>query len=71
MVGGELGAHFDQVVLGDAEFDQLALGLDQALAKWPRIGLGAVLDLLAGAELQGDVAVLVLGALGGDLQPSS
>ena len=68
VVGGELGAHVDQVVLGDAELDHVALGLDQRLGEVAALGLGGVLGLLgARAELEGDVAVLVLGALGGDL----
>ena len=44
------------------------LGSTSALAKWPRSALEVFLAFLApGAELEGDVAVLLLGALGGDL----
>ena len=46
----------------------MTLGLDQSLGEVAAHGLGGVLDLLgADTELKGDIAVLVLGALGGDL----
>ena len=53
----------------DAELGQLQLRLDHgALAKWPRSALEVFLTFgAADAELQGDIAVLVLGALGDDL----
>ena len=52
----------------DAEFGDDALGLDLSLGEVAAHGLGGVLGLLgAGAELEGDVAVLLLGALADDL----
>ena len=68
VVGRQLGAHVDQIVLGDPEFHHVPLRLDQSLGEVAALGLGGVLGLLgAGAQLQGDIAVLFLGALGGDL----
>ncbi len=68
VVGRELGAHVDEVVFGHPELGHVALGLDQRLGEMAALGLGGVLGLLGpGAELQGDIAVPLLGALGGDL----
>ena len=55
-------------VVVDAELGELALGLDLGDGEVAAVGLGGALHLaLAGAELQRDVAVLVLGAVGDDL----
>src|SRR5687767_6411640 len=68
VVGGDFRAHVDEVVLGHPELDQLVLRLDFTLGEVAAHGLGGVLRLLgARAQLEGDVAVLVLGALGDDL----
>ncbi len=68
VAGRDLGADVDQVVCGNAELDELRLRLDVGSGKVAAHRLRRVLDLgLAGAELNGGVAVLVLGALGHDL----
>ena len=69
MVGGDLGADRDQRVVADAELGELALGLDLGDREVAALGLGDVRFTLrgAGAELQRDVAVLVLGAVRDDL----
>src|SRR5262247_2977458 len=64
MVGRDLGADRDQRIVADAELGDLALGLHLGNGKVPALRLRDVLDLArAGAELQRDVAVLVLGAM--------
>src|SRR5499426_1535337 len=64
MVGRDLGADRDQRIVADAELGDLALGLHLGHGKVPALRLRDVLDLArAGAELQRDVAVLVLGAM--------
>jgi hypothetical protein len=68
VVGGDLGAHVDEHVFRDPEFGQGPFGLDLSLGEVAAHGLGGVLGLLeARAELEGHVAVLLLGALGYDL----
>ena len=68
MVGGELGADVEQRVLGDAELDQLRLGLDLGLAEMAALRLGQVLGLgRAGAELDGGIAVALRLAAADDL----
>src|SRR6185312_12366330 len=68
MLGRKLGAHLDEPVLRDAELDQLALRLDFRLGVMAAHRLSDVLHLdLAGAELDGGVAVLLRGAHGDDL----
>ena len=68
MVSGDFRAHVDEVFLGDPEFDQAVLWLDLTLGEVSAHGLGGILGLLGtGTELEGDVAVLVLGALRDDL----
>ena len=55
-------------VVADAEFGDLALGLDLGDREAAALGLAHVLHLAgAGAELQRDVAVLVLAAVRDDL----
>src|SRR5262249_36330310 len=49
MVGGNLGANRDQLTFGDAEFGQLALGLDLGDGEMAAVGLGEVLGLAAAA----------------------
>ena len=69
MVGGDLRADGDQVVLGDAELGELQLGLDLGLGEAAALGLGDVLHLgAADAELKSGVAVLLLRAVGDDLK---
>ncbi len=52
----------------DAEFGELALGLDLGDGEMAAVGLGRALNLArAGAELERDVAVLLLGAMSDDL----
>ena len=68
MVGRDLGADRNQRVVVDAEFGELALGLDLGDREVAAIGLGRALHLAhAGAELQRHVAVLFLGAMTHDL----
>src|ERR1700722_15290085 len=68
MIRRDLGADRDQPVVVDAELGELALGLDLGDREVAAVRLGGALHLaLAGAELQRDVAVLVLGAMGDDL----
>src|SRR6266850_6461225 len=65
----QLGADLEHGVLGDAELDELLLGLDLGLGEVAAHRLADVLDLgLAVAELDGGVAVLVVGAHRNDLQ---
>jgi hypothetical protein len=55
-------------ILADAEFGQLALGLDLGLAEIAAVGLVHIVGAArTGAELERDIAVLVLGAMGHDL----
>src|SRR5664279_5585287 len=64
VVGGDLGADRDQRVLAHPELGQLAPGLDLGLGEIAAVGLDHVVGTaLAGAELQRDVAVLVLGPM--------
>ena len=64
MVGGELGAHLDQIVGAHAELDQLPLRLDIGYGEMPARGAGEPLDLgPSGAELQRGIAVLLRGAV--------
>src|SRR5580700_6018513 len=68
MIGRDLGADRDQAVIVDAELGEFSLGLDLGDREVAAVGLGGALHLaLAGAELQRDIAVLVLGAVGDDL----
>src|SRR5664279_1044736 len=68
MIGGDLGADRDQRILGDTEFRQLAARLDIGLAEIAAIGLVHVIRAArAGAQLQRDIAVLVLGAMSDNL----
>src|SRR5215211_3784439 len=68
MIRRDLGADRNHRVLADAELSDLALGLDFGDGEMAAFGLGHVLDLAAaGAELQRDVTVLVLGAMSDDL----
>ena len=69
MIGADVRADVEQRVLGDAELDDLRLGLDLGLAEGDALRLGDVLRLgRAGAELDGGVAVAVLFAAADDLQ---
>ena len=64
VIGLQLGADIDQIVRGDAELDDLALGLDLGGGILPALGLAHILDLDgARAQLQRDIAVLFLRAL--------
>src|SRR5262245_21395330 len=64
VVGHDLGADRDQRVLADPELGDLAFGLDLGHREVSALRLGHVLDLArARAELQCDIAVLVLGAM--------
>src|SRR6266542_1418366 len=68
MIGGDLGADRDQALLADAEFGELALGLDLGDREMPALGLAHVLDLAAaGSELERDVSALLLGTVRDDL----
>ena len=68
VVGAERGTHVHQRILAHAELNQMALGLYPRLGEVAALGAGGVLDLyVAGTELQGDVAALILGPLGDDL----
>ena len=64
VVGGDLGAHFDEVVGDDPELDELALRLDLGDGEVLPLGLGEPRRLArAGTELQRGIAVLVVGAV--------
>jgi hypothetical protein len=64
MIGGDLGADRDHFVLGDAELGELHLRLDAGDGEPAALRFRHVLDLgLADAELEGGVAVLLLGAV--------
>src|SRR5258705_150400 len=68
VIGRDLGADRNQLLLLDAEFGDLALGLDLGDRKMAALGLADIVDLArARAELNGDIAVLVLGAVRDDL----
>ena len=68
MRGGELGTDFQKVLLGDPEFRQLPLRLNLRLGEVAALSLGDVLHLgLAHTELNGVVAVRLVGAHGNDL----
>ncbi len=57
----KFSTHFDKVVFAHAELDDLALGLDLGSGVMSALGLAYILDLdRACAELQRDIAVLVL-----------
>src|ERR1700722_3204937 len=65
MIGGDLGADRDEPVLADAELGELHLRLDIGDSEARALGLRHVLDLgAADAELEGGIAVLVLGSMG-------
>ena len=68
VVGRDLGPNRNESALLDAKLRELALGLDLGHREISAIGLGQVLRLAgSGAELQGHVAVLVLGPVGDNL----
>ena len=68
VVGGNLCADRNKRVVIDAEFGELALGLDLGDREIAAVGLGRALHLAhAGAELQRHIAVLLLGAMRDDL----
>src|SRR5262245_459697 len=68
MIGGQLGADIDHVVLGDAELDDLPLRLDLRDREMAAQCLAGVLDLAeACAELERGVTVLLGRALSHDL----
>src|SRR5262249_33272940 len=68
MVGRDLGADRNEAILLDTKFSELPLGLDLGDREVTAVGLGGALHLAgAGAELERDVAVLVLGAVADDL----
>jgi hypothetical protein len=68
VVGLQRGADIDEVVRIDAELRDMALGLHLGDRELAALGLGQVLRLGgAGAELHGDVAVLLARALSHDL----
>ena len=68
MIRRDLGADRNERIVIDAEFGELALGLDLGDGEMAAIGLGRRLHLAgAGAELQRDIAVLFLGAVADDL----
>ncbi|MNL48476.1 hypothetical protein D3C87_1713370 [compost metagenome] len=65
MVGGQFGADVDQIVRGNAEFDELRLRFDVGGSKVAAHRLRRILDLgSAGAQLDSGIAVLVVRALG-------
>ena len=69
MLGGQLCANVEEVILGDAEFVNDGLGLDRGLAEMAALRLGDVLRLGdACAKLDGGVAVGIHFAAGNDLQ---
>src|SRR5262245_19767171 len=68
VIRGDLGTHGDQVALVYPELGELAFGLDLGNGKMAAGGFGQVLRLAAaGAELQRDIAILVLGAMSDNL----
>src|SRR5665647_2322181 len=68
MIGGDFSADRDQGILGDAEFRKLAARLDVGLTEITAVGLAHVVGAAQpGTELQRDVAILILGAMGNDL----
>src|SRR5258705_8993982 len=68
MVGGDLSADRDELVLLHAELGELALGLDLGRCEIAAVGFVHVVDLAyAGPELNGHIAVLVLGAMRNNL----
>jgi hypothetical protein len=68
VVGGDLGADGDQLVGIDAELGDLPLRLDRGAREVAALGFGRPRHLArAGAELEGGVAVLLLGPLRDDL----
>src|SRR3546814_12815231 len=57
MVGRQFGADVERRVVGDAEFDELRLGLDFGLAISAALRLGDILRLgRTGTELNGHIA---------------
>ena len=69
MIGAEVRSYVEQRIVGYAELDHPHLGLDLSLAEGDALRLGDVLRLrLAGAELDGGIAVTVLLAAADDLQ---
>src|SRR3546814_8168540 len=59
-LGRQFGADVERRVVGDAEFDELRLGLDFGLAISAALRLGDVLRLgRAGPELNGHIAVTI------------
>ena len=68
VVGRELSADVERRVVGDAEFDELRLGLNLGLAIGTTLRLGDILRLRrAGTQLDGHIAVAFLIAHGDDL----
>src|SRR5215471_16676646 len=64
VVGRDLGADRDQRVVAHTELGKLALGLDLGDGEIAALGLRHVVDLAgAGAELERDIPVLLLGAM--------
>src|SRR5262249_17781192 len=64
MVGGDFSADRNQLVLCNTELGKLALGLDLGRREIAAVGFSHVVALArARAKLNGDVAVLVLGAM--------
>jgi hypothetical protein len=68
MIGGDLGADRNEAVVVDAEFGELALGLDLGDGEVATVGLGRALYLAhARAELERNITVLLFGAVTDDL----
>src|SRR3546814_3771657 len=68
MVGRQFGADVERRVVGDAELDDLRLGLDFGLAESATLRLRNILRLRrAGTELNGHIAVAFLLAHGDEL----
>src|SRR3954469_16650198 len=64
MIGGDLSADRNELVLLHAELGELALGLDLGRSEIAAVGFVHVVDLAhAGPELNSHIAVLVLGAM--------
>src|SRR4029077_13274579 len=64
MVRRDLGPNRNERVLGHTELRYLALGLDFGDCEMAAFGLGYILDAArAGAKLQRDVAILILGTV--------